>query len=76
MIGILLVTHNGLGDSLVDCVRHVMGDVPPNLKVLSVQAQDCESSIGLAARAARTGSIPKSSMPGCAGANGPGTGCR
>ena len=40
MIGILLVTHNGLGDSLVDCVRHVMGDVPPNLKVLSVQAQD------------------------------------
>jgi PTS system ascorbate-specific IIA component len=40
VIGILLVTHNGLGDSLVDCVRHVMGSVPPNLKVLSVLAED------------------------------------
>ena len=40
MIGILLVTHNGLGDSLVDCVRHVMGSVPPNIKVLSVLADD------------------------------------
>ena len=40
MIGILLVTHNGLGDSLVDCVRHVMGSVPPNLKALSVLADD------------------------------------
>ncbi len=40
MIGILLVTHDGLGDSLVECARHVMGDVPPNLKVLSVRADD------------------------------------
>lgn len=40
MIGILLVTHNGLGDSLVDCVRHVMGEAPPNIKVLSVLADD------------------------------------
>ena len=40
MIGILLITHNGLGDSLVDCVRHVMGAVPPNLKTLSVLAGD------------------------------------
>ena len=40
MIGILLITHNGLGDSLVDCVCHVLGDVPPNLKVLSVLATD------------------------------------
>jgi len=40
MIGILLVTHNGLGDSLVDCVRHVIGSVPPNIRVLSVLAED------------------------------------
>src|SRR5574340_59047 len=40
MTGILLVAHNGLGDSLVDCVRHVLGEVPPNLKVLTVQAGD------------------------------------
>jgi PTS system ascorbate-specific IIA component len=40
MIGVLLVAHNGLGNSLVDCVRHVMGSVPPNLKVLSVLGED------------------------------------
>ena len=40
MVGILLVTHNGLGDSFVECVKHVLGEVPPNLKVLSVLAND------------------------------------
>lgn len=40
MVGVLLVTHNGLGDSLVDCVRHVLGQTPANLKVLSVLADD------------------------------------
>jgi PTS system ascorbate-specific IIA component len=40
VLGILLITHNGLGDSLVDCVRHVMGSAPPNIKVLSVLADD------------------------------------
>lgn len=40
MAGILLVTHNGLGDSFVDCVRHVLDEVPSNLKVLSVLAGD------------------------------------
>ena len=40
MAGILLVTHNGLGESFVDCIRHVLGEVPPNLKVLSVLAGD------------------------------------
>ncbi len=40
MVGILLITHNGLGDSLIDCVRHVMGSVPPHLKALSILAND------------------------------------
>lgn len=40
MVGILLVTHNGLGNSLIDCVRHVLGNTPPNVKVLSVLADD------------------------------------
>jgi len=40
LVGVLLVTHNGLGDSFVDCVRHVLGEVPDNLKVLSVLAGD------------------------------------
>lgn len=40
MVGILLVTHNGLGDSLIDCIRHVLGNVPPHLRSLSVLAND------------------------------------
>lgn len=40
MVGILLVTHNGLGNSLADCIRHVLGELPENLKVLSVLAGD------------------------------------
>ena len=40
MIGILLITHNGLGDSLLDCVKHVMGGVPSNLKSMAVLADD------------------------------------
>ncbi|MBI4809826.1 MAG: PTS fructose transporter subunit IIA [Nitrosomonadales bacterium] len=40
MVGILLITHNGLGDSLIDCIRHVLGKVPPHLKALSVLADD------------------------------------
>ena len=38
MIGILLITHDGLGDSLLNCVRHVMGEVPPHVKAMSVLA--------------------------------------
>ncbi len=40
MAGILVVAHNALGESLVDCVSHVLGSVPANLKVLSVYAND------------------------------------
>jgi mannose PTS system EIIA component len=40
MVGILLVTHNGLGDSLLDCVLHVTGRIPHHLKSLSVLAED------------------------------------
>jgi len=35
-----VVAHNGLGGSFVDCVQHVLGEVPNNLKVLSVLAGD------------------------------------
>jgi PTS system mannose-specific IIA component len=38
--GILLVTHNTLGDALVDCARHVFGAAPTNVMVLSVHASD------------------------------------
>lgn len=40
MAGILVVAHNGLGECLVDCVKHVLGEVPDYLKVLSVYASD------------------------------------
>lgn len=40
MAGILVVAHNHLGESLVDCVKHVLGVVPDNVKVLSVYADD------------------------------------
>jgi PTS system ascorbate-specific IIA component len=40
LVGILLVAHNGLGDSLLDCVGHVMGSVPSHIKALSVLASD------------------------------------
>jgi PTS system mannose-specific IIA component len=38
--GILLVTHNGLGDSLLNCVQHVFGSVPTNVMVLAIQGND------------------------------------
>ena len=40
MVGILLVAHNTLGESLLDCVKHVLGETPHNLKILSVCAGD------------------------------------
>ncbi len=38
MIGILIVAHGTLGESLIQCVSHVMGDRPPLLAALDVTA--------------------------------------
>lgn len=40
MAGVLVVAHNALGESLMDCVKHILGSVPDNVKVLSVYAND------------------------------------
>ncbi len=40
MAGILLVTHNGLGDSLLSCVQHVFGSVPTDVMVLAIVGND------------------------------------
>ncbi|MFM8758870.1 MAG: PTS fructose transporter subunit IIA, partial [Methylophilaceae bacterium] len=32
MIGILIVAHGNLGDSLIQCATHVMGSRPPQLE--------------------------------------------
>ena len=40
MIGILIIAHGNLGDSLVHCANHVMGDKAPYLADLSISVND------------------------------------
>jgi mannose PTS system EIIA component len=40
MIGILILTHGTLGESLIHCASHVLNKRPPRLKQLGVTAHD------------------------------------
>jgi mannose PTS system EIIA component len=40
MIGILIIAHGTLGDSLIHCATHVLGERPPLLKQLGVSIHD------------------------------------
>ena len=40
MVGILILTHGTLGESLIHCASHVLNKRPPRLKQLGVTAQD------------------------------------
>jgi PTS system ascorbate-specific IIA component len=40
MIGILIIAHGTLGESLVHCASHVLGAQPPLLKQLGVSVHD------------------------------------
>ena len=40
MIGILIISHGDLGNSLIHCANHVMGKRPEHLKHLGVTIQD------------------------------------
>jgi len=40
MIGILIIAHGTLGDSLIHCASHVLGSRPPLLKQLGVSVHD------------------------------------
>jgi mannose PTS system EIIA component len=40
MIGVLIMAHDGLGDSLADAVTHVLGAKPPQFDVFPVAATD------------------------------------
>jgi len=40
MIGIFLITHGSLGESLIQCACHVLNKRPPQLAQLGVSAQD------------------------------------
>jgi len=40
MIGILIIAHGGLGESLISCVSHVLGKYPPQLQYFAVGSDD------------------------------------
>ena len=40
MIGILIISHGTLGESLIHCASHVLNKRPPRMKQLGVTAQD------------------------------------
>ncbi len=40
MIGLLIITHGTLGESLIHCASHVLNKRPPRLNQLGVTAQD------------------------------------
>jgi mannose PTS system EIIA component len=40
MIGILIITHGTLGESLIHCASHMLNKRPPRLRQLGVAAQD------------------------------------
>lgn len=40
MIGILIVAHGNLGDSLIQCATHVMGSRPERLEQFGIQTHD------------------------------------
>lgn len=50
MIGILIVAHDTLGESLVRALTHVLGTRPPQLEVLAVAATDDPADLLPAAR--------------------------
>jgi len=45
MIGVLIIAHAALGESLVKAVTHVLGARPPQFEVLSVAASDDPSQV-------------------------------
>ena len=40
MIGILIITHGTLGESMIHCASHMLNKRPPRLRQLGVTAQD------------------------------------
>lgn len=50
MIGILIIAHDSLGESLLRAVTHVLGTRPPQFEVLSVAATDDPAQLQPAAR--------------------------
>ena len=45
MIGVLIIAHGNLGESLIECVSHVLGKHPPQVKSLAVGSNDDPSDL-------------------------------
>lgn len=45
MIGILIIAHGGLGESLIHCVTHVLGKQPPQMTHFAVGTDDDPSDL-------------------------------
>jgi mannose PTS system EIIA component len=45
MIGILIIAHGNLGESLIQCANHVMNKLPPQLVSLAVNNYDDPSDL-------------------------------
>ena len=45
MIGILIIAHGSLGESLIHCVTHVLGKLPPQLAHFAVGTNDDPSDL-------------------------------
>ncbi|MEO1766562.1 PTS sugar transporter subunit IIA [Thiobacter aerophilum] len=51
MIGILIIAHGALGESLIHCASHVFGSRPPRLRQLGVSVHDEPAALLPQARA-------------------------
>ena len=40
MIGILIIAHGSLGESLMNCAKHVIGNTPKQVAFIGVNTQD------------------------------------
>lgn len=46
MVGVLIISHGDLGESLVACARHILGREPENLAVMAVdKAEDPDQKL-------------------------------
>jgi PTS system ascorbate-specific IIA component len=45
MIGILIITHGTLGDSLLECANHMLGKTPPQIASLAISSKDDPNSV-------------------------------
>jgi PTS system ascorbate-specific IIA component len=51
MVGLLIVAHGTLGQSLIDCAEYVLGRIPDRLAAMDLMTYgDCDAMLGAAAR--------------------------